>query len=165
MDAILVDAVMASIDFTIEALRAVDNDVVVAFHRLLAELGATTFPSLDTLRAIVESNSVVVLVARNSGNRMLIGTLTLVMIHTPTGIRARIEDVVVDPVARGRGIGEALSRHAIRIATARQALTVDLTSKPSREAANRLYLRLGFRRVETNVYRFTPASGASGEAG
>ncbi|MCS5685302.1 MAG: GNAT family N-acetyltransferase, partial [Acidimicrobiales bacterium] len=71
----------------------------------------------------------------------------------PTGLRAWIEDVVVDEAARGRGIGDALNRAAIERARAAGARTVDLTSRPSREAANRLYRRLGFVERGTNMYR------------
>ncbi|MED5220550.1 MAG: GNAT family N-acetyltransferase, partial [Actinomycetota bacterium] len=71
----------------------------------------------------------------------------------PTGLRAWIEDVVVDEAARGQGVGEALNREAIGRAQAEGATTVDLTSRPSREAANRLYQRLGFQERSTNVYR------------
>ena len=55
---------------------------------------------------------------------------------------------------RGRGVGEALSLHAVERARALDAKTVDLTSRPSREAANRLYQRIGFVQRDTNVYRF-----------
>ncbi len=75
----------------------------------------------------------------------------------PTGIRAWIEDVVVDGAARGKGVGDALNRHAIDLAADLGAKTVDLTSRPSREAANRLYKRLGFEQRDTNVYRFAGA--------
>jgi ribosomal protein S18 acetylase RimI-like enzyme len=84
----------------------------------------------------------------------IVGTLTLVVFPIPTGTRALIEDVVVDETARGRGVGEALTHAAIDRARAAGARTVDLTSRPSREAANRLYQRLGFEQRETNVYRF-----------
>jgi ribosomal protein S18 acetylase RimI-like enzyme len=95
------------------------------------------------------------------GNRLLIarldgrvvGTLTLAMFPMPTGLRARIEDVVVDEAARGLGAGAELTREAVRLARAAGARTVDLTSRPSREAANRLYERLGFRPRDTKVYR------------
>jgi ribosomal protein S18 acetylase RimI-like enzyme len=80
--------------------------------------------------------------------------LTLAVFRIPTGLRAWIEDVVVDEAARGRGVGAALTRAAIAVAGDRGARTVDLTSRPSREAANRLYQRLGFVERETNVYRF-----------
>jgi ribosomal protein S18 acetylase RimI-like enzyme len=77
------------------------------------------------------------------------------MFRIPTGLRAWIEDVVVDGDARGNGVGEALNSFAIEEARKRGAVTVDLTSRPSREAANRLYQRLGFVARDTNVYRFT----------
>jgi ribosomal protein S18 acetylase RimI-like enzyme len=84
----------------------------------------------------------------------IVGTLTLAIFRIPTGLRAWIEDVVVDERARGRGVGAALTNAAIRLASDQGARTVDLTSRPSREAANRLYQRLGFVARETNVYRF-----------
>jgi ribosomal protein S18 acetylase RimI-like enzyme len=80
--------------------------------------------------------------------------LTLALFTIPTGTRAIIEDVVVDGAARGQGVGEALVRAAIDVAAAAGARTVDLTSRPEREDANRLYLRLGFERRATNVYRY-----------
>jgi len=79
--------------------------------------------------------------------------MTLALFRIPTGLRAWIEDVVVDEAARGRGVGEALNRAAIERARGEGATTVDLTSRPSREAANRLYQRLGFQERPTNVYR------------
>ncbi len=84
----------------------------------------------------------------------IVGMLTLVTFRLPTGVRAWIEDVVVDSGSRGRGVGEALTQAAIELAAARGAQTVELTSRPSREAANRLYRRMGFEPRETNVYRF-----------
>ena len=80
--------------------------------------------------------------------------LTLAVFRIPTGVRAWIEDVAVDASARGKGAGEALTRAAIKLASERGSRTVELSSRPSREAANRLYLRVGFVRRETNVYRF-----------
>ena len=85
----------------------------------------------------------------------IVGTLTLVVFRIPTGVRAWIEDVVVDESARGRGVGEALTVAAIGLATGAGARTVDLTSRPTREAANRLYRRLGFELRDTNVYRYS----------
>jgi len=85
----------------------------------------------------------------------IVGTLTLVVFRIPTGLRAWIEDVVVDESARGRGVGEALTMAAIGLAAGAGARTVDLTSRPTREAANRLYRRLGFELRETNVYRYS----------
>jgi ribosomal protein S18 acetylase RimI-like enzyme len=94
----------------------------------------------------------VLFIARVDGR--IVGSLTLAVFRIPTGIRAWIEDVVVDESARGHGVGEALNRAALAEAKRRGAKTVDLTSRPSREAANRLYLRIGFVARETNVYRY-----------
>ena len=82
------------------------------------------------------------------------GSLTLVTFRIPTGMRAWIEDVVVDESARGAGVGEALNVAALEVARQRGCKTVDLTSRPSREAANRLYQRLGFKPRDTNIYRY-----------
>ena len=80
--------------------------------------------------------------------------LTIVLFPIPTGTRAWIEDVVVDEDARGRGVGALLTQAALDLAVAHGARTVDLTSRPGREAANRLYARLGFEQRQTNVYRY-----------
>jgi ribosomal protein S18 acetylase RimI-like enzyme len=79
--------------------------------------------------------------------------LTLVVYRIPTGAHAVIEDVVVDETARGAGCGEALVAAALERARDAGVKNVDLTSRPSREAANRLYVRMGFVERETNVYR------------
>lgn len=92
------------------------------------------------------------LIARLGGD--IVGALTLVLFPIPTGTRAWIEDVVVDEAARGQGVGAALTQEAIRLARAEGARTVDLTSRPSRAAANRLYERLGFQLRDSKVYRF-----------
>src|SRR5687768_11433999 len=95
-----------------------------------------------------------VLVAREDDGT-IVGTLTLVVFRIPTGMRAWIEDVVVDESARGQGAGEALTMRAVELAGEVGAKTVDLTSRPSRDAANRLYQRLDFTFRDTNVYRYT----------
>jgi ribosomal protein S18 acetylase RimI-like enzyme len=91
-------------------------------------------------------------VARDEADDV-VGMLTLALFRIPTGMRAWIEDVVVDQRARGGGVGEALVREAIRIAGENGARTIDLTSNRSREAANRMYRKLGFSRRDTTVYR------------
>ncbi len=140
----------------IHEVTAVDGELVEAFERLIPQLSRSNPPpSAEALAAIAASDAAVVLVARDpdAGGRIL-GSLTLVMFPIPTGIRAWIEDVVVDEAARGRGVGEALNRAALDRARAAGAHTVDLTSRPSREAANRLYQRIGFQARDTNVYRY-----------
>jgi ribosomal protein S18 acetylase RimI-like enzyme len=98
-----------------------------------------------------------VLIARDlRDNGRIVGMLTLIVFRIPTGVRAWIEDVVVDETVRGRGVGEGLSQEAVRRAVELGARTVELTSRPSREAANRLYQRLGFALRDSNVYRYTP---------
>ena len=89
------------------------------------------------------------------GTAQVVGMLTLAIFMLPTGVRAWIEDVVVDDEARGAGVASALVAAALERAQQEGARTVDLTSRPDREAANRLYVRLGFERRETNVYRRT----------
>ena len=86
--------------------------------------------------------------------RPILGMLSLVVFEIPTGVRAWVEDVVVDAAARGQGAGQALVGAALAHSDALGARTVDLTSRPTREAANRLYRRCGFEQRETNVYRF-----------
>ncbi len=83
----------------------------------------------------------------------IVGALTLSVYRVPTGIRSIIEDVIVDNAARGLGIGEALMNRAIEIAKGKGATNISLTSNPMREAANRLYLRVGFKKRETNAYQ------------
>jgi len=112
-------------------------------------------PTREDLEEIVSSSTGTILVARNDDGS-IIGSLTLVLFRTPTGARAWIEDVVVDQAARGQGAGEALVEEAIRLAAESGVRTVDLTSRPSREAANALYEKVGFRARETNVYRYEP---------
>jgi ribosomal protein S18 acetylase RimI-like enzyme len=138
---------------TVEVLREVTDEVVEAFARLIPQLSASTAPpDRAALDRIVGSAAATVLVARTDGK--IVGSLTLIMFSIPTGLRARIEDVVVDGSARGQGIGAALSLEAISIARAAGARNVDLTTRPSRVAAGRLYEKIGFQPRETRVYRY-----------
>jgi ribosomal protein S18 acetylase RimI-like enzyme len=142
------------LDVTVEEATAVTDELRAAMERLVPQLSrSATAPDERELGEIVASPACILLVARG-GDGAIVGSLTLVVFRIPTGLRAWIEDVVVDEEARGRGVGEALNREALRRATATGARTVDLTSRPSREAANRLYRRLGFVERETNVYRW-----------
>jgi ribosomal protein S18 acetylase RimI-like enzyme len=139
---------------TVEIAQHVDDELVNAFTYLIPQLSSSNPPpSREHLAEMVQSPATLVLIARVDGR--IAGSLTLAMFRIPTGLRAWIEDVVVDGDARGNGVGEALNLRAIEEARKRGAVTVDLTSRPSREAANRLYQRLGFVARDTNVYRFT----------
>jgi ribosomal protein S18 acetylase RimI-like enzyme len=144
---------------TVEVIEAteVTPALVEAFERLIPQLSRSNpAPTADELGLIVASPASILLVAidREAEDR-IIGSLTLAWFRIPTGVRAWIEDVVVDESARGGGVGESLNRAALDRARALGAVTVDLTSRPSREAANRLYQRIGFVARDTNVYRFS----------
>jgi ribosomal protein S18 acetylase RimI-like enzyme len=131
----------------------VDDELVTAFERLIPQLSSSNPPpTASELTDLVSSDASTLFIARVNGQ--IVGSLTLAMFRIPTGIRAWIEDVVVDSNARGHGVGEALNMAALEYAKKNGAITVELTSRPSREAANRLYQRIGFKARETNVYRF-----------
>ena len=136
----------------IEIAKTVDDDLVDAFDRLIPQLSSSSPPpGRARLEAIVDNPNSALFLATVDG--MVVGSLTLAFYMIPTGLKAWIEDVVVDDSARGRGVGEALSVAAVEEARRRGAKDVSLTSRPFRDAANRLYLRLGFEQRETNVYR------------
>ena len=145
-------------EIEVSAAREVDDELIAAFNRLIPQLSrSAAVPTPDLIREIVEAQANTVLIARDRReNGRIVGLVTLVVFRIPTGMRAWIEDVVVDEAVRGRGVGEALSLEAVRRAVELGARTVELTSRPSREAANRLYQRLGFVRRDSNVYRYTP---------
>jgi ribosomal protein S18 acetylase RimI-like enzyme len=143
---------------SVEPATEVTEELVAAFDRLVPQLSRTAPPpSPAELAEIISSPGTTVFVAR-SDDGTIVGALTLVLFRIPTALRAVIEDVVVDDAARGQGAGSALSEAALDAALTAGARTVDLTSRPSREAANRLYQRLGFQLRDTNVYRKTLAS-------
>ncbi len=137
----------------VEVLDSSTDEAVEAFGRLLPQLSSSAKP-LDAaaLATIADSPAVTLLVARMDGK--IIGTLSLAMFPVPTGLRAWIEDVVVDEASGGQGAGTALVREAVRIAEQAGARTVDLTSRPSREAAARVYEKVGFRQRDSRLYRY-----------
>ena len=137
----------------VEIATQATEELLAACHHLIPQLSSSAKPMTnDELAEIVNSKSTSMFVARV--DNQIVGLLTLAIFRIPTAVRAWIEDVVVDSSARGLGVGEALNMAAIAEATRRGAKTVDLTSRPSREAANKLYKRLGFVERDTNVYRF-----------
>jgi ribosomal protein S18 acetylase RimI-like enzyme len=138
----------------VDVAQSSSPELLAGLNGLLPQLSNSARPlssaDLDTLLA---SGAISLLVASDDGH--VVGTLTLAVFPLPTGLRAWIEDVVVDEGARGIGVGEALCVRAIELARNRGAKTIDLTSRPSRESANALYVKLGFVVRETNVYRFS----------
>jgi ribosomal protein S18 acetylase RimI-like enzyme len=141
------------------AVRVIEADEVTpalieAFARLTPHLSKSNpAPSDAHLQEIVASPATVLLMAVDDSDRY-VGTLTLALFRIPTALRAWIEDVIADPDVSGQGVGRALTTEALRIAKERGAKTVDLTSRPSREAANHIYRAIGFQQRDTNVYRY-----------
>lgn len=143
---------------SVEAVTSVDDDLLVAVSRLIPQLSTSSAPpSRETLARIVADPGATLFVARDDGR--VVGMLTLVTFEIPTAVRAWIEDVVVDETAREQGVAGSLVEAALERAGTRGARTVDLTSRPDREAANRLYVRMGFEARATNVYRRTLVEG------
>ena len=136
----------------IDIVTRADDALLEAFQRLIPQLTHDNPPpTLDELTALVAEASSTLLVAR-SPSQQIIGALSLTIYRVPTGIRAIIEDVIVDGPARGQGVGQALLQRALQIAKQKGAAGISLTSNPLRVAANRLYVKLGFVKRETNAY-------------
>ncbi|HEX4863657.1 MAG TPA: GNAT family N-acetyltransferase [Acidimicrobiales bacterium] len=140
----------------VDAVEVATPEIAEAISRLLPLLSKSAVPpSEGQIADIVNSPGSTLFVAKDDATGEIVGTLTLVVFRIPSGVRAWIEDVIVAEEARGQGCGEALSRAALDVARIAGARTVELTSRPSREAANRLYRRIGFVERETNVYRYS----------
>ena len=138
---------------TIEIATIASDELVQAFAHLIPQLSLSSPPpDAAQVALLVADPGSVVFLARLDG--AIVGTLTLVLYRIPTGLKAWIEDVVVDGSARGHGVGESLNQAALAEARTRGVKAVSLTSRPSREAANRLYQRIGFTQRDTNVYRY-----------
>ena len=148
---------------TVTQAEKVTPDLVAACDRLLPQLspGAPQLSASD-LKAIIEAPGTTLFVGSYAGEVSIVGTATLVAFRIPSGLRARLESLVVDSAVRQAGIGAALCRAALDRARQLGANAVDLTSAPSRQAANRLYLKLGFEARETNVYRCWLGTESSG---
>jgi ribosomal protein S18 acetylase RimI-like enzyme len=137
---------------SIEVATEVTSELQAAVAALLPQLNpALAIPTKDELTAVLADPAVILLLARDG--RSIVGTATLVVFRTPAWAKARIEDVVVDEGARGRGVGESLVTRCIELAREHGAKVVDLQSRQEREAANRLYLRMGFQARDSNLYR------------
>ena len=136
----------------IKELTRIDEVLADEVRALVRQLSSSADGlTLQALTNVVDAGACTLFVAVDGGD--IVGMLTLVVFPIPTGVRAWIEDVVVDGSARGQGVGSALTHRAVEKARATGARTVDLTSRPSRSAANSMYEKLGFERRDTNVYR------------
>lgn len=140
---------------SIRPVTEVTESLTDAYRVLIPQLSSSSSPPTgEALQRIIESDSAQILIAENENGEIL-GTMTIIIFQIPTGIRAWIEDVVVDSSVRGKGIGKKLNLAALELAKQAGAKTVDLTSRPSRQEANQLYRSIGFAERETNVYRFS----------
>jgi GNAT superfamily N-acetyltransferase len=136
----------------IETVTEATSEVQRALGHLLPQLNPDLqVPTMERLRALVADPAVTLLLARDGQD--VVGTTTVIVYTTPFWIKARLDEVVVDEAARGKGVGAALVKAALDIARASGAQVAELQSGVQREAANRLYPRMGFKRRETNVYR------------
>ena len=143
-------------EIKIVEITEMSQEVLEAFALLTPQLSSSaSLPTWEELDDLIRSKASILLAALDTANNnRIVGSMTLAVFRLPTGVRSWIEDVVVDGNERGKGIGEKLVRAAVDRARQEGAKTVDLTSRPSREAANRLYRRCGFETRETNIYRF-----------
>lgn len=138
----------------VEVFDGPPSELTAALAGLVPQLSKSNPPpSVPEVEALLASDAITQFVARGDDGS-IVGVSTLAMFPIPTALRAWIEDVIVDESARGRGVGEALTQAMIDAARERGCVTIELTSRPTREAANRLYQRMGFSVRETNVYRF-----------
>ena len=135
-------------------VTTVTDELIEAIARLMPQLKLKySLPTRSEIEALVGSKtSILLIVHYPDENSPIVGMLTLLIYRVPSGVRAHVEDLVVDEAVRGQGIGDALVHHALGVAREAGANGVALTTNPSREAANRLYQRLGFKRWKTNVY-------------
>ncbi len=137
----------------IERITRVDQSLVHTFKKLMPQLtGNEDYPSLEELEKVIETGDNSIFVVKEEGK--IIGTLTLAFYRVPSGLKAWVEDVIVDESARGKGVATALIEHALQVAREKGALKVGLTSLPRRIAANRLYQKIGFEKRESNMYRY-----------
>jgi len=140
------------ISIFITRVESVSPELVAAFEHLIPQLTRAPIPTEAELQKLLDSPSIL-LVARIPGSDgQIVGSGTLAVFHTPSGIHAHIEDVIVDEDQRGRGIGNALVQHLLHTARAMNLQGVSLTCNPRRAVANQLYQKIGFKRWETNVY-------------
>ena len=141
-------------EIVVEPCKLLTPEIFAAVSSLIKALSTTArVPTWNEIDEVVTSPTTTLFLARDGSE--IVGMLTLILVRIPTGLRGHIEDVVVAETHRKKGIGKALTQHAIAVTKTKGTRTLDLTSRASREAANRLYQRLGFKLRDTLVYRYT----------
>ena len=139
----------------VETLTTVSPGDAAMLAHLLGQLSTAARFDEERIQAVIHNEATELLVARLDGR--IVGMATFVSFPLLTGLRGHVEDVVVDESVRGRGIARMLLETMTMMARERGLRTLDLTSRPSRESALRLYEAVGFQRRETNVLRYTPS--------
>jgi len=140
-------------DIHLEQTHEASEELLTAMHRLMAQLTAQPAPDAAELDDMLSSGATTLFLARQADGTTIIGMAALTVFRVPSGLKAWIEDVVVDEAQRGKGIGQALTEACITHARTRGVSSIHLTSNPRRIAANKLYQKLGFQRHETNLYQ------------
>ncbi len=136
----------------------------VAQNRLLARFSSA--PTADNLQNAVNNENTLLIVAidgtapqseddwQNIPTEAYAGTLTLLLLQTPWQTIAHIEEVIVDEGHEGKGVGKQLMQKAIELGKEHGVKMFDLTSSPSKVAAQALYEKVGFKKRETNNWRY-----------
>lgn len=137
---------------SITRVDSVTPELLAAFERLIPQLTQSPCPTPDELQKLIDSPSILILARSPGVDGEIVGAGTLGVFRTPSGVHAHVEDIIVDEKLRGQGIGEALVNHLLQLARGMGLKGVSLTCNPRRVAANALYLKLGFKKWETNVY-------------
>jgi len=142
------------LEIDIAPVVTVTDELEAAFKHLVSQLTINhTPPTREELSEMIKSETSTTFIARlRDENKTVVGTLTLITYRVPTGLRARIEDVIVDESFRRQGVAKALILYSLNVAQNAGADGVALTSNPQRIEANNLYQRMGFKRWETYLY-------------
>jgi len=138
----------------IEAVSRLTPDLQAALARLLPQLNPTLpVPDAERLERLLADPDVTLLVARDGDE--IVGTTTVIVYTTPFWIKARLDEVVVDASVRGKGVGEALVNAALDVGREKGAQVAELQSGrgSNRDAAHRLYERVGFKIRDSDVMR------------
>jgi ribosomal protein S18 acetylase RimI-like enzyme len=140
-------------EFYIEQLKSFSSELTDSINKLLKQLDIAANPLTKAdIEDMIISPTNRLFVARRSDNKEIVGMLTLIVYRIPVWKKGWIEDVVVDQAYRNKGVATKLLKHAIESAKADGVLSLNFTSRPEREAANKFYQSLGFEKRNTNVY-------------
>ncbi len=133
-------------------IRQITSVTDQQFEQLQALMGVLSQTAKLTREVLTETMRQSKFYAAFNDEQEIVGCATLCLFVSPTGRKASVEDVVVSPAVQGQGVGRLLMQTLLDEARRHSPITVQLTSRPSRIAANRLYPSMGFQPKETNFY-------------